>query len=52
MATVLQIEENEDGSAQVTFELSTDEVQLLLQDAITRAVQNYVLFESSKEIGD
>lgn len=49
MATVIRYDENEDGSAEVQLDLSTDEVKLLLTDAITRAFESYI-DEVMKEI--
>lgn len=42
MATVLRIKDNEDGSANVTLELSDEEIGLLLNDAINRALEAYL----------
>lgn len=52
MATVIELIELKDGGAEITLELDKDETALLLQDAITRALQNYIMFESLKDIGD
>ena len=39
---VIDIVENEDGSAKVDIEFEDDEVQLLLQDAVRRAIEKYI----------
>lgn len=39
---VCNITENEDGSATLDVKLKNEEVQLLLEDAITRALKNYI----------
>lgn len=52
MATVIDIKDREDGGADVTLELSDYEVTILLEDAITRALTNYLLFESSAKLNE
>ena len=42
MAKVKRIKEYEDGSADVTLELTDEEIGLLINDAITRAIENYL----------
>jgi len=42
MATVVHINEREDGSAEVILDLEADEVQMLLSDALQRAILNYI----------
>lgn len=42
MATIIDLIELEDGGAEVTLELDKEEIVLLLQDAITRALNNFI----------
>lgn len=43
MAEVTKVDEKEDGSAEVTLELTSDEVQILINYALQKAVENLII---------